>query len=150
MPVGKLSAGLRSLATASLVGMGEVATKEAFDWVISDPLIVEASGVIGRLMDDVVSHAVRSIEDITSSYMKQYGATEEKAIAEFQKQVTSAWKDNNSECLRPIAVPMPVLLRVFNVARTFHIVYKDADSYTHSGAKFKEIVTSVLVDSVPI
>ncbi|KAG5523020.1 hypothetical protein RHGRI_034987 [Rhododendron griersonianum] len=154
MPVGKLSAGLRSLATASLVGMGEVATKEAFDWVISDPLIVEASGVIGRLMDDVVSHAFEQERGHAASaiecYMKQYGATEEEAVAEFHKQVTSAWKDNNSECLRPTAVPMPVLLRVFNVARTFHIVYKDADSYTHSGAKFKEIVTSVLVDSVPI
>ncbi|XP_058219951.1 (-)-germacrene D synthase-like isoform X2 [Rhododendron vialii] len=154
MPVGKLSAGLRSLATASLVGMGEVATKEAFDWVISDPLIVEASGVIGRLMDDIVSHAFEQERGHAASavecYMKQYGATEEEAVAEFQKQVTSAWKDNNSECLRPTAVPMPVLLRVFNVARTFHIVYKDADSYTHSGAKFKEIVTSVLVDSVPI
>ncbi|XP_058219949.1 (-)-germacrene D synthase-like [Rhododendron vialii] len=154
MPVGKLSAGLRSLATASLVGMGEVATKEAFDWVISDPLIVEASGVIGRLMDDIVSHAFEQERGHAASavecYMKQYGATEEEAVAEFQKQVTSAWKDNNSECLRPTAVPMLVLLRVFNVARTFHIVYKDADSYTHSGAKFKEIVTSVLVDSVPI
>ncbi|KAI8552715.1 hypothetical protein RHMOL_Rhmol06G0288300 [Rhododendron molle] len=83
-------------------------------------------------------HAASAIE----CYMKQYGATEKEAVAEFQKQVTSAWKDNNSECLRPTAVPMPVLLRVFNVARTFHIVYKDADSYTHSGAKFKEIVTS--------
>ncbi|KAI8531126.1 hypothetical protein RHMOL_Rhmol11G0113200 [Rhododendron molle] len=91
-------------------------------------------------------HATSAVE----CYMKQYGTTEEEAVAEFQKQVTSAWKDNNSECLRPTAVPMPVLLRVFNVARTFHIVYKDADSYTHSRAKFKEIVTSVLVDSVPI
>lgn len=84
-------------------------------------------------------------------YMKQYGATQEEAVVEFKKRVTYACKDINSECLQPTAVPMPLLMRVVNLARTFHFVYKDGtDCYTNSGTKMKKILTSVLVDPVPI
>ena len=40
------------------MSMGEILTKEAFDWVISDPKIITTSTVIGRLMDDINSHKV--------------------------------------------------------------------------------------------
>ncbi|GFS29272.1 terpenoid cyclases/Protein prenyltransferases superfamily protein [Actinidia rufa] len=43
MQVGLLTCGYKMLATVSYVGMGELATKEAFDWVSSFPLIVEAA-----------------------------------------------------------------------------------------------------------
>ncbi|KAF5949085.1 hypothetical protein HYC85_015042 [Camellia sinensis] len=46
------------LTTSSLMGMGEVVSKEAFDWVSSGPLIVQASSVVCRLMDDIVSRKV--------------------------------------------------------------------------------------------
>ena len=46
------------LATTSLVGMGEIVTKEAFDWVTSNPKIIKASTVICRLKDDISSHKV--------------------------------------------------------------------------------------------
>ncbi|KAH7861584.1 hypothetical protein Vadar_028030 [Vaccinium darrowii] len=155
MPVGYVTSGLQPLSTVSFVGMGELATKEAFDWIFSNPLIVHASSAIGRLMNDVVGHEFEQerghVASAVECYMKQYGATKEEAIDEIEKRVTNAWKDINSECLRPTAVPMPLLLRVLNLARTFHVVYKDgADSYTRSGTKFKEFVTSVLVDAVPI
>ncbi|KAG5554247.1 hypothetical protein RHGRI_011942 [Rhododendron griersonianum] len=155
MPVGQASSGVRSLVTISFVGMGELATKSAFDWIRSDPLIVQATEVIGRLMDDVAGHEFEQerghVASAVECYMKQYGATCEEAVVEFQKQVTNACKDINSECLRPTAVPMPLLVRVLNLARTFHFVYKDgSDCYTTLGTKFKKIVTSVLVDSVPI
>ena len=44
--------------TLSFIGMGEVVTKEAFDWVISDPKITTASSLIVRFMDDMTSHKV--------------------------------------------------------------------------------------------
>ncbi|KAI8552714.1 hypothetical protein RHMOL_Rhmol06G0288200 [Rhododendron molle] len=155
MPVGQASSGVRSLFTVSFVGMGELATKAAFDWTRSDPLIAQGTEVIGRLMDDVAGHEFEQERGHAASavecYMKQYSATREEAVVEFQKQVTNACKDINSECLRPTAVPMPLLVRVLNLARTFHFVYKDGlDCYTTLGTQFKEIVTSVLVDSLPI
>ena len=58
MQVALVSSGYEMLSTNSFVGMGDLATQEAFDWVSSRPLIVRASSVIGRLMDDMVGHKV--------------------------------------------------------------------------------------------
>ncbi|KAF7140868.1 hypothetical protein RHSIM_Rhsim06G0188300 [Rhododendron simsii] len=58
MSVALNSSGYKMLATTSFVGMAELATKEAFEWVSSDPLIVQAAAVIARLMDDMVSHKI--------------------------------------------------------------------------------------------
>ena len=46
------------LTTWSFIGMGEIMTKEAFDWVFSDPKILTAAAVILRLMDDITTHEV--------------------------------------------------------------------------------------------
>ncbi|XP_058189911.1 (-)-germacrene D synthase-like [Rhododendron vialii] len=152
-PVALLSCGHQSISTISFIGMGELATKEAFDWVSSNPLIVQGSSVICRLIDDVVGHKFEQerghIVSSIECYMKQYGATEEEAIIEFQKRVTNAWKDMNSEFLHPTPVPMPLLRLPLNLARVIYVLYKDGDNYTHSGTKLKGIVTSVLVDPVP-
>ena len=59
MKVALVSSGYMMLSTTCIVGMGELATNEAFDWVSSEPLIVRASSTIARLMDDVVGHEVR-------------------------------------------------------------------------------------------
>jgi (-)-germacrene D synthase len=53
------SSGYPVLCCISFVGMGEVATKEAFDWVTSVPKVVRASAEISRFTDDVVTHVVR-------------------------------------------------------------------------------------------
>ncbi|RVW31531.1 Valencene synthase [Vitis vinifera] len=91
-----------------LSGMGEIVTKEAFDWVISDPKIITASAVICRLMDDISSHKFEQKRGHVASgiecYMKQYGASEEEVYDEFQKQVVDAWRDINEEFLRPTVV----------------------------------------------
>ncbi|KAL6315652.1 hypothetical protein AAG906_004823 [Vitis piasezkii] len=90
------------------VGMGRMATKEVFEWVWNDPKIVGASSKIMRLMDDMASH-------------KQH------AYQELNKQVENAWKDVNQGCLRPPAIPMPLLTRVLNFARTEDFMYKGRD-----------------------
>ena len=58
MDVAQVSAGYIALATTSLVGMGDIATKEAFDWLSSNPKIMLSSSFIARLMDDIKSHKV--------------------------------------------------------------------------------------------
>ncbi|KAL2456217.1 Uncharacterized protein Fot_57012 [Forsythia ovata] len=56
MEVALVSCAYMMLSTTSLVGMGELATKEAFDWISSEPLFVRASAIVCRLMDDMVGH----------------------------------------------------------------------------------------------
>lgn len=58
MRVALVSSGAAMLATSSFVGMGDVVTKQAFDWVITEPKIITASNVVVRLMDDITSHEV--------------------------------------------------------------------------------------------
>ena len=58
MRIALVTSGYCMLTTMSFIGMGEIVTKEAFDWVISDPNIITASAVICRLMDAISSHKV--------------------------------------------------------------------------------------------
>ena len=58
MPVALVTSAYSMLATTSLVGMGDIVTKDSFEWLFSDPKMVRASAVVCRLMDDMVSHKV--------------------------------------------------------------------------------------------
>ncbi|XP_030941564.1 (-)-germacrene D synthase-like [Quercus lobata] len=51
-----ISCGYLTLSTISFIVMGDIATKEALEWVIKEPKIVRAASIICRLMDDVVSN----------------------------------------------------------------------------------------------
>nr|CAN68620.1 hypothetical protein VITISV_013313 [Vitis vinifera] len=154
MPVALVTSAYSMLATTSFVGMGDAVTKESFDWIFSKPKIVRASAIVCRLMDDMVSHKFEQkrghVASAVECYMKQHGASEQETHNEFNKQVRDAWKDINEECLIPTAVPMPILMRVLNLARVIDVIYKNEDGYTHSGTVLKDFVTSMLIDPVPI
>ncbi|XP_019181135.1 PREDICTED: (-)-germacrene D synthase-like [Ipomoea nil] len=147
------SSGYMMVATSSLVGIPEdFVTKEAFDWVTNEPLIVRASSIIARLMDDIAGHKVEQqrgdVDSAVECYMKQYGKSEEETVKDLQEQITCAWKDMNQECLKPTIVHMPILIRVVNLARVIDLLYKDKDIYTHSTTELKAIITSLLVDPI--
>ncbi|KAK9997337.1 hypothetical protein SO802_022023 [Lithocarpus litseifolius] len=154
MHVALKSSGLPMLATISFVGMGDIVTKEAFDWAFSNPKIITASSVIGRLMDDMKSHKFEQERGHAPSavecYMKQHGVSEQVVYDEFNRQVANAWKDTNEEFIRPTVVPMPLLMRCLNLTRSLDIIYKEGDSYTHVGKEMKDRVASVFIDPIPI
>lgn len=58
MTVALVTSAYSMLATTSFVGMGNIVTKEAFEWLFTNPKMIKASSVICRLMDDMVSHQV--------------------------------------------------------------------------------------------
>ncbi|KDP36232.1 hypothetical protein JCGZ_09952 [Jatropha curcas] len=134
--------------------MGDISTKDVFDWSSNGPKIVRAASVIARLMDDIVSHEFEQARGHVASavecYMKQNGVSEEATRDEFNKQIVSAWKDINEACLKPTEVPMPILTRVVNLARVIDYLYKDGDEYTHTGELMKSSITSVFIDHVQI
>jgi (-)-germacrene D synthase len=61
MEVALVTSGYSMLTTTSFVGMEDIVTKDSFEWIFSDPKIVKAVSVVCRLMDDIVSHKVRTI-----------------------------------------------------------------------------------------
>lgn len=81
--------------------------------------------------------------------MEQYGCSEEEACVELHKQVVDAWKDTNEACLHPIAVPMPILMRVVNFSRVMNLLYLDEDGYTNARSETKSLIKSLLVHPMP-
>jgi len=58
MKIAIVSTTVMMAATTFLCVMEENITKETFEWVINEPLILRASSVIGRLKDDINTNDV--------------------------------------------------------------------------------------------
>ncbi|PHT99423.1 Sesquiterpene synthase [Capsicum chinense] len=140
------------LATTSWLGMGDVATKEAFDWISTEPTILVASCIIARLLNDLVTNEIELERgDVASSiecYMNEYDATKEEAYMEMRKIIEKRWKDLNRGCLKPTAVPRVLLMPVINLTRVAEFIYKDEDAYTFSKNNLKHVISMVLVDPI--
>ncbi|KAJ4850830.1 hypothetical protein Tsubulata_047454, partial [Turnera subulata] len=154
MRVALVTSGYTMLTTVSFIGMDNIVTNQAFDWVLQHPNIIKGSETIGRLMDDIKSHKFEQERGHAASavecYTKEHGVPEEEACKVLQMEVVKAWKDINEECLKPTAVPMPLLTRILNLTRVIDVIYKDEDCYTHVGKVMKNNVASVLIHPVPI
>ncbi|CAN6715605.1 unnamed protein product [Malus baccata var. baccata] len=126
----------------------------SFDWLLTSPPAVKAATTVCRLMDDIAEHKLEQEKEnfisAVNCYMKKYGATEEEAITELQRQVNNAWKDINEACLHPTAVPMPLLIRILNFARTMDAMYKHEDGYTNANGMIKDLIVSTLVEPVAL
>lgn len=138
----------------SFLGMGEIATKEAFEWVRKQPKPVVATGVMGRLKNDMGGTKFQQCRDHVASavecYMKEYGVSEEEAREKLNKQVEDAWKDINEGMLRPYALPKPLLARIIELSRLVDVIYKGEDGYTTVSKTIKNKIELVLVDQVPL
>ncbi|XP_034212843.1 (-)-alpha-pinene synthase-like [Prunus dulcis] len=154
MRVATASAGNTTLTTISLLGMGDVVTKESFEWSLNDPKILRASNTIIRLMDDIVSSKFEKerghVASAIDCYRKQYEVSDEQEIIDaFNKQIVDSWKDINEEFLIPTSVPMPILVIVLNLTRVVDLLYKKDDGFTHVGKVMKDSVASYFIDPAP-
>nr|K4L9M2.1 RecName: Full=Sesquiterpene synthase 1; AltName: Full=D-cadinene synthase STS1 [Thapsia garganica]AFV09098.1 sesquiterpene synthase 1 [Thapsia garganica] len=154
LSVALVSAGGNMLSVSSFVRMGNIATREAFEWLSKDPLIANGLSVIIRLSDDIVGHEFESqrphIPSAVECYMKSHDVTKETAYAELQKPIIKAWKDMNEGCLHPEAPPKPLLERVLNLARVLNFLYDGHDGYTHSSTRTKDIITTAFINPIPL
>ncbi|WMV38985.1 hypothetical protein MTR67_032370 [Solanum verrucosum] len=142
------------VSTACWLGMGDEATKEAFEWITTEPPILVASSIISRLLNDIVSHE-REIErgDVASGidcYMNDYDATKEEAYMEIRKIIENNWKDLNQRCLKSTTVSRVLLMPLLNLARVSEFFYKDEDAYTFSKNNLKDVISMVLVDPIKV
>jgi (-)-germacrene D synthase len=56
--ISKESSGYVFMITTCYMGMGDIITEDIFKWISNEPKFINASIVIGRLMDDIVSNEV--------------------------------------------------------------------------------------------
>ncbi|XP_031376491.1 (-)-germacrene D synthase-like [Punica granatum] len=142
------------LATTSFLGMGDVVSEDAFEWLLSNPMSLRGSKIMCRFMDDIVGHKFEQkrghVASAVECYMKHHGATEQETERKLRKMMDDAWKDINDECLQPTPVPMPLLTRIVNLTCVIEVLYKGEDQYTNSQTDTKDYVTALLVHPIQL
>ncbi|KAE9454091.1 hypothetical protein C3L33_14007, partial [Rhododendron williamsianum] len=141
------------LTTAAFVGMGEIATPEAFQWLQSQPQILMACSTIFRVINDIQSckteeergHVTTGVE----CYMMQHGVSKPEAIRELFKIIENAWIDINEEMMRPTMISRDLVIRILNFACLYGVVYKYNDGYTQTECT-KDSIIALYEDSIPI
>ncbi|GLU10344.1 hypothetical protein SLE2022_271570 [Rubroshorea leprosula] len=151
MTTAVISSCVPNIMVNSFIGMGKVASEEAFAWIFNDPKMLVSCAIIGRLLDDIVSHEFEQNRDHVASavecYMKQHGVSREETVESFRKEIAKTWKVFNEEWVKPTVFPMPLLARILNFARSMEVIYKNGDGFTMSYL-LKDHVTSLFVDPV--
>nr|XP_009387495.1 PREDICTED: alpha-humulene synthase-like [Musa acuminata subsp. malaccensis] len=154
LQVSLISAANPVLECASFVGMGEIATEEVFKWITSFPKIVQASGIISRIMNDITSHELEQTREHVAStvqcYMKEFGIDVHVTCKKLQGLVDDAWKKINEECLNPTAFSFALLERIINYSRMAENINKHIDGYTNSSMRTKEYISLLLVYPIPL
>ncbi|KAL6202273.1 hypothetical protein ACLB2K_025981 [Fragaria x ananassa] len=129
MSLALVTSGYFMLATISFLGMGDIVTSDSFEWLFNNPKIVKASELVGRLMDDMVSHKFEQKRGHVASAV-EYAAWKnmvslKKAKTALTRQVDNAWKDINEGLLKISTVPSPLLIRVLNLSRVIEVLYEE-------------------------
>ncbi|GAB4827228.1 hypothetical protein Ancab_034115, partial [Ancistrocladus abbreviatus] len=143
------------ITTSSFIGM-DMVDQKAFDWVISGSKIIRATEVVGRLMDDIVTHEEEQtrggghVASGVECYMKEHGMSREKVIEEFERMIKDAWKEINEEFLGQTPMPMHILTRTLNLARVVDALYKHIDGYTYSAKVIKDDIIAAYADPILI
>ncbi|XP_058192180.1 valerianol synthase TPS8-like [Rhododendron vialii] len=148
------------LTTAAFVGMGEIATLEAFQWLQSQPRILMACSTIFRVINDIQSCKRRQFHLTTEDershvatgvecYMKQHGVSRPEAISDLLKIIENAWIDINEEMMRPTMISRDLVIRILNFACLYGVVYKYSDGYTQPECA-KDSIIALYEDSISI
>ncbi|KAL2943961.1 putative sesquiterpene synthase [Bienertia sinuspersici] len=142
---------------ACFLGMGEIASKEAFEWASQNPMpnIIKAASTIIRLMNDMGGHEFEQERNHVASavqcLMEKHGMSKEEANEKLREDIENAWKDINEAMLQPYVIPKPFLTRILNLARSADVIYKGTtDGFTHVNQTFKDKVASILAHSIPM
>ncbi|KAJ9164479.1 hypothetical protein P3X46_024053 [Hevea brasiliensis] len=153
LPNGCESSSYGVAAAAGFVGMEKIAGIKEYKWLQSNPKILKAVKVIGRLLNDIASHQDEQKRGDAASavecYMKEHDVTEKAAVEEILKICRNAWKDINEECMRPTALPRPILQFFVNLARVSEVVYRFDDSYTNPSS-LKDKITALFMEPLPL
>ncbi|KAM0044817.1 putative lyase [Helianthus debilis subsp. tardiflorus] len=142
------------LCKSALIGMGKIVTQEVIAWYKSDPKMLIAIELIGRIQDDVVSVEFERERGPSATsvdaYMKTFRVSEIVAIQAVKEMVENSWKDINEGCLKPTEVPMDLLTPIVNLAQMTDVAYRYNDGFTFPEKTLKEYITLLVCVSVPM
>ncbi|EOA14843.1 hypothetical protein CARUB_v10028157mg [Capsella rubella] len=137
---------------SSILGLGEIGSKEAFEWLISRPKLVRTLGAQTRLLDDIADYEDDMekgyIANALNYYMKEHGLTKDEASRELEKMNEDMNKIINEECLQLTTMPRRVLMQYVNFRRLLDVLYTNDDVYNHREGKLKEYISLLLVDPI--
>nr|UOW66203.1 sesquiterpene synthetase [Sindora glabra] len=142
------------LQIISFVGLTTLATKELLNWISSDPNILKAASIIGRVWDDMASHKFEQerahVASSVECCMKQYDISEEEAYKALHDDITHYWNVLNEEYLKLVnVIPKAVLEFLVNFARVSEVAYENyQDGYT-TGEVLKKHVDALIVNPIP-
>ncbi|KAL6603772.1 hypothetical protein ACP70R_044133 [Stipagrostis hirtigluma subsp. patula] len=147
-----MSVGGQAQCVGLLFGMGDVATKEVFEWAIGCTSAIRAYGEVARYMNDIAAfkNNGRNEKDVITSvecYMKEHKVTSEVALVKIDALVEDAWKTIN-QALFENRVPLSVIQRVTNMTKVTALFFHDGrDAYTDS-KDLESTIKSHFVDPV--
>ncbi|GMI92261.1 hypothetical protein like AT3G14490 [Hibiscus trionum] len=144
-----------ALLSMSQIMLGiEEADPNAWEWFLNNNnKFSKAFQINSRLYNDIVTDEEeegRGYRTGTACYMKQHKVSRTEAIRDFQAIIAEGWKEVNEGCMRPTALPMPVVRAALNYHRLLDFAYRDNDEYTFSHSFLKDTITKVLIDPIPI
>ncbi|KAL6840798.1 hypothetical protein ACP4OV_029324 [Aristida adscensionis] len=146
------SVGPFMVACAAFVGMGDVITRETFEWLLSYPQFMKSFGIFVRLSNDLVStkreQTARHCASTVQCYMKEHGTTMQDACQKIQELKEDSWKDMLEQCLVLTELPFVVPRTVLNLSRASDNMYKQCDAYTTSEA-IKDAINLLFVEPIP-
>ncbi|KAK1410789.1 hypothetical protein QVD17_37328 [Tagetes erecta] len=152
LKVSYLSIGYKLALIAGFAAMGNVITKETFEWALKNPPLVTTCCRLCRTVDDIATHKEeKDRKHVASSiecYMNQYGVSEKQTYELFNKRVEDVWKEVNKEFVTCKDVTLPITTRVMNFARSMEVLYKNKDHFTNVGEELIKHINSLLVDVV--
>ncbi|KAF2951145.1 hypothetical protein DAI22_01g240300 [Oryza sativa Japonica Group] len=151
--VSLVTGGAIELPVSIIVGMGDIATKDAFDWALSYADAGRAFGEVSRFMDDLaVSQNGREKMDVANAvecYMKEHGVTSDVAEAEISEMVEGAWRTLNQARFED-RVYLPFVQRIANVSMSIALLFHGKrDGYTNSH-ELKDMFESHFVNPIPL
>ncbi|XP_051115800.1 viridiflorene synthase-like [Andrographis paniculata] len=141
--------------SSCIMGM-EFASKEAFQWLMRRPKIVEATGLHTRLSNDIASYErEHNASGFPSSsidfYMKDYGVSKEEAMGKVRELAEDARMEINREWVSTKGVPREFLKLALNYARfTFLCYNQGTDAVTYSKTGIKSYIEAVIFNPIEI
>ncbi|KAL8260842.1 hypothetical protein R6Q59_024891 [Mikania micrantha] len=142
------------LMSSCYLGMGDIITNDSINWVISEPPLLKATNMIGRLLNDIVSSKKEQenmhFPSIVECYKKQYDVSEERAINLIREEIEDNWKNINRDSFMCKDVPRPFIMVVVNYTRTLYYLYKSNDNYSEVGEDMKDHIKSLFIHPMSI
>ncbi|WVZ59787.1 hypothetical protein U9M48_009886, partial [Paspalum notatum var. saurae] len=151
--VSMISIGAKLGAAAALIGMGDEATRDAFDWALRGASAVMSFAQIARFMNDIASfNSGKNKKDVASSvqcYMNEYSVTSEVAIAEIGYLIEDAWKTANQARFDHPEL-LPAVQRVINMTVGMPIIYDGKKDAFTGGKDLKEMIERLFISPIPL